>query len=128
MSLRGSRCSTRGWVDQPLLDLRSRELAEATRVDDFIVSEHLISLMMAQLSENPELFGVFTDIFDPEGAEIYLKPVGDYVATGEPVSFYTVVEAAPVGARPPLAIASPPRRTMPASRRRPYEPEEVYTS
>jgi voltage-gated potassium channel Kch len=77
-----------------MLDLRNRELAEATQVDDFIVSEHLISLMMAQLSENAELFDVFADIFDPEGAEIYLKPISDYVATGEPVSFYTVVEAA----------------------------------
>jgi voltage-gated potassium channel Kch len=77
-----------------MLDLRNRELAEATQVDDFIVSEHLVSLMMAQLSENAELFAVFTDIFDPEGSEIYLKPVGDYVATGEPVNFYTVVEAA----------------------------------
>ena len=77
-----------------MLDLRNRELAEAARVDDFIVSEHLISLMLAQLSENAELFPVFTDMFDPEGAEIYLKPVSDYVATGKPVNFYTVVEAA----------------------------------
>ena len=77
-----------------MLDLRNRELAEAAQVDDFIVSEHLVSLMMSQLSENAELFDVFTDIFDPEGAEIYLKPVSDYVATGEPVNFYTVVEAA----------------------------------
>jgi voltage-gated potassium channel Kch len=77
-----------------MLDLRNRELAEATQVDDFIVSEHLVSLMMSQLSENAELFDVFTDIFDPEGSEIYLKPVGDYVVTGEPVNFYTVVEAA----------------------------------
>ena len=77
-----------------MLDLRNRELAEATQVDDFIVSEHLISLMMAQLSENAELFDVFTDIFDPEGSEIYLKPVSDYVATSAPVNFYTVVEAA----------------------------------
>jgi len=77
-----------------MLDLRNRELAEATKVDDFIVSEHLVSLMMSQLSENAELFDVFTDIFDPEGAEIYLKPVGDYVVTGQPVNFYTVVEAA----------------------------------
>jgi voltage-gated potassium channel Kch len=77
-----------------MLDLRNRELAEATQVDDFIVSEHLISLMMAQLSENAELFDVFTDIFDPEGAEIYLKPVSDYVAPGTSVSFYTVAEAA----------------------------------
>ncbi len=77
-----------------MLDLRNRELAEAAKVDDFIVSEHLISLMLAQLSENAELMGVFTDIFDPEGAEIYLKPIGDYVTTGQPVNFYTVAEAA----------------------------------
>ena len=77
-----------------MLDLRNRELATAAQVDDFIVSEHLVSLMMSQLSENAELFDVFADIFDPEGSEIYLKPVGDYVATGEPVNFYAVVEAA----------------------------------
>jgi voltage-gated potassium channel Kch len=77
-----------------MLDLRNRELAEATQVDDFIVSEHLISLMMSQLSENAELYDVFTDIFDPEGAEIYLKPVSDYVAPGAAVNFYTVIEAA----------------------------------
>jgi voltage-gated potassium channel Kch len=77
-----------------MLDLRNRELAEAAKVDDFIVSEHLISLMMTQLSESAELLGVFTDMFDPEGAEIYLKPVGDYVKTGQPVNFYTVAEAA----------------------------------
>ncbi len=77
-----------------MLDLRNRELAEAARVDDFIVSEHLISLMMTQLSENAELLGVFTDMFDPEGAEIYLKPVADYVKPGQPVNFYTVTEAA----------------------------------
>ena len=77
-----------------MLDIRNRELAEVTQVDDFIVSEHLVSLMMSQLAENAELFNVFTDIFDPEGAEIYLKPVSDYVVTGEAVNFYTVVEAA----------------------------------
>jgi hypothetical protein len=77
-----------------MLDIRNRELAEVTQVDDFIVSEHLISLMLAQLSENAELLDVFTDIFDPEGSEIYLKPVSDYVETGTPINFYTVVEAA----------------------------------
>jgi voltage-gated potassium channel Kch len=76
-----------------MLDLRNRELAEAAKVDDFIVSEHLVSLMMAQLSENRDLLPIFTDIFDPEGSEIYLKPIGEYVATGKPVNFYTVVDA-----------------------------------
>ena len=77
-----------------MLDLRNRELAEATRVDDFIISEHLISLMLAQLSENENLFPIFERIFAPEGAEIYLKPIGDYVLSEQAVNFYTVVEAA----------------------------------
>jgi voltage-gated potassium channel Kch len=75
-------------------DIRNRQLAEAAHVDDFIISEHMVSLMMSQLSENWRLHAVFSDIFDPEGSEIYLKPMGVYVQTGKPVNFYTLVEAA----------------------------------
>jgi ion channel POLLUX/CASTOR len=77
-----------------MLDVRNRELAEVTQADDFIVSNKLVSLMLSQISENKELTAVFADMFDPEGSEIYLKPAGDYVELGRPVSFYTVVEAA----------------------------------
>ena len=77
-----------------MLDVRNRELAEVTQADDFIVSNKLTSLMLSQISENKELNAVFTDVFDPDGSEIYLKPAGDYVTLGAEVSFYTVVEAA----------------------------------
>jgi len=77
-----------------MLDLRNRQLAEVTRVDDFIVSDHLVSLITAQVSENGALLHVFEDLFEPQGAETYLKPIGDYVALDEPVNFYTIVEAA----------------------------------
>ena len=77
-----------------MLDLRNRELAQSTNVDDFIVSEQLIGLMMAQLSENAELWEVFSELFKAEGNEIYLKPIDNYVACGEDVDIYTVTEAA----------------------------------
>jgi voltage-gated potassium channel Kch len=77
-----------------MLDLRNRQLAEVAHVDDFIVSAHLVSLMMSQLSENADLYAVFEDIFNAEGSEIYLKPIGEYIETGRPVNFYTLVEAA----------------------------------
>jgi len=77
-----------------MLDVRNRELAAVTRADDFIVSDELISLMLAQISENKELVPVFQDLFDPEGSELYLKPASDYVELGRAVNFYTVVESA----------------------------------
>ncbi len=77
-----------------MLDSRNRTLAEITQADDFIVSDRLISLMLAQVAENKALNAVFADLFDPEGAEVYLRPVSRYVATETPVNFYTVVEAA----------------------------------
>ena len=77
-----------------MLDLRNRELATITRADDFIVSAHLISLMIAQLSENGHLMEVFTDMLNEDGAEINLKPAEEYVVPGEIVNFYTIVEAA----------------------------------
>jgi voltage-gated potassium channel Kch len=77
-----------------MLDLRNRELAEGTRCDDFVVSDHILSLLIAQLSENGELSGVFKELLDSDGCEIHLKPVTCYVTPGIPVDFCTVVEAA----------------------------------
>lgn len=75
-------------------DVRNRNLAEVTRADDFIVSDKLVSLLLAQVSENKGLNAVFTDLFDPEGAEIYLKPASRYIIPGKEVAYSTVVEAA----------------------------------
>ncbi|MDQ2964846.1 MAG: potassium transporter TrkA, partial [Chloroflexota bacterium] len=76
-----------------MLDLRTRALAEVTHADDFIVSSRLVSLLMAQVAENPRLNAVFSDLFDPDGSEIYLRPAPDYVEAGTEVTFATIVEA-----------------------------------
>jgi ion channel POLLUX/CASTOR len=88
-------------VVSEMLDMRNRELADITRADDFIVSDKLIivsdkliSLMLSQVSENRDLMAVFEDMFDPEGAEFYLKPAEDYVLLGQPVTMNTILQAA----------------------------------
>lgn len=77
-----------------MLDPRNQALAEVARADDFIVSDKLVSLMLSQLSENKHLEKVFSDLFQDEGSEIYLKPVGDYVVTGQEINFFTLIHAA----------------------------------
>jgi voltage-gated potassium channel Kch len=81
-------------VVSEMVDVRNRELAEVTRADDFVVSNKLVSLMLAQASENDSLAAIFDDLLDEEGSEIYMRPMDDYVALGLPVNFYTVTEAA----------------------------------
>jgi ion channel POLLUX/CASTOR len=81
-------------VVSEMLDMNNKQLAEVTKADDFIVSNKIISLMLTQLSENKELKGVFDDLFNAEGSEIYLKPAKNYINTGEEVNFYTILESA----------------------------------
>ena len=81
-------------ITSEILDLENRTLIETKDSDDFVVSDHLISLALAQISENKALGPIFNRLFDPHGNEIYLKPVSNYVKTGQPVPFITVVESA----------------------------------
>lgn len=75
-------------------DIRNRNLAEITGADDYIVSDQVLSLLLTQISETRELSSVFWDLFDPDGSEIYLKPVSRYVKCGDAVDFYTVTSSA----------------------------------
>jgi Trk K+ transport system NAD-binding subunit len=77
-----------------MLDVRNLELAEVTKADDFIVSDRLISLLISQISERKALGGVFKDIFNSNGSEIYLKSAHNYVELNKEVNFYTIVESA----------------------------------
>jgi hypothetical protein len=66
-----------------LNDEDSVALAKVADPDDFIVSHRLVSLLMAQLSENPELFAVFSELLDPFGVEINLIRASDVLPIGE---------------------------------------------
>ena len=96
-----------------MMDDRNRQLAQVTKVDDVIVSEKVISLIAAQISENPDLAGVLGDILDADGSEIYLRPASHYLRLGSPVTFATIVEAAGRRGRPPSASASAPSPRTP---------------
>lgn len=77
-----------------MLDIRNRDLARVARVDDFIVSDRLASLMLAQVAQNPHLTEIFAELFDPIGSEIQMRPARDYVRLDAPLTFYTLTAAA----------------------------------
>lgn len=77
-----------------ILDIRNRNLAEVAKVNDFIVSDKLVSLLLTQIAENKHLAAVFKELFDADGSEIYTKSVTNYIQPGTPVNFYTITQAA----------------------------------
>ncbi|SIQ17395.1 Lipoprotein signal peptidase [Rhizobium sp. RU20A] len=77
-------------VVSEMIDVRNRDLAEVTRADDFVVSNKLVSLMLAQASENASMSAIFDELLDEEGSEIYMRPMTDYIDITEPVNFYTI--------------------------------------
>ncbi|MCB1308581.1 MAG: hypothetical protein KDK30_10390 [Leptospiraceae bacterium] len=55
------------------------ELIARTGVNDSIISYQMISKIMAQVAENPEILSVYQGLFSEEGSEIYLKPLHLYI-------------------------------------------------
>ncbi len=55
------------------------ELVARTGVNDSIISGQMVSKILAQVSENPAILGVYEDLFTEEGSEIYLKPINLYL-------------------------------------------------
>lgn len=61
-----------------ILDSGNQALVTQTGVYDFVVSNRLVSLLLAQLSEDPGKEQVFERLFSEAGAEVYCKPLSLY--------------------------------------------------
>jgi voltage-gated potassium channel Kch len=77
-----------------VIDARTRELAQMAEADDAVVGDWLVSLLLAQLAENPHLTRVLDELFDATGCDMRLRPARDYVARAGPISFHAVIDAA----------------------------------
>ena len=61
-----------------ILDSQNYALVARAGVQDVIISNRLISMIMAQISESRDIEKVYDDIFQEDGSEIYLKPASLY--------------------------------------------------
>ncbi|MDP2288875.1 MAG: hypothetical protein Q8M73_09975 [Actinomycetota bacterium] len=95
-----------------LMDPNDVELGGNSDNNDFIVSQRLIGLLMAQLSESPHLRDVFADLFDSDGSVVAMHPFERYLPFGS-YSFADVIRAArewgvvPIGYRAASAVGDP---------------------
>jgi hypothetical protein len=81
-------------VCSEILDPKNRELAATTEIRDVVISNQMVSMVLAQLTYEPRIRPVLEDLFQSEGSEIYLKDLALYVAPGQPTTFEYLVLAA----------------------------------
>lgn len=77
-----------------LLDPSDANLVPSHWSDEFIITEHLSSLFITQISEDPSLGPVFDDLLDADGSEIYCKPIEWYAHIGNEESFASLSRSA----------------------------------
>jgi len=98
MHLRSFSSVHDGNIVSELLDPNDVELAHRGAGDDFIVSQQLVSLLMAQLSESPHLAGVFTDLFDATGPSVAMLDYERFTDRAQTTVGELVAEARNFGA------------------------------
>lgn len=115
-----SESGERASVVAELLEVRNVPLARQTATDDFVVGDGLASLVLAQLTEQRDLHGVFAELLGAGGTEISLRPATDYVgATGAATTFRDVVRTSigrgeiAFGIRSAGGILLSPRKSTP---------------
>jgi voltage-gated potassium channel Kch len=77
-----------------VLDIRDVELARVAGAEDFIVSERITALMLAQLAEIPDREKVFADLFETTGSELSMRPVSYYTDPKPGTAYGSYVAAA----------------------------------
>ncbi len=71
-------------------DTSNLELFNHMGISDFLLSNRLISIFLTQLAKQPELIDVYERLLSKAGAEIYIKPISNYLET--PNAEYTFAD------------------------------------
>jgi len=81
-------------VCSEILEPRNRDLAATTEIHDIVISNEMVSLILAQVTNEPRVWPVLDDLFQSAGSEIYLKDLRHYAPPGHTVTFEYLMLAA----------------------------------
>lgn len=92
--IRQKRSNTEVTLISEVCDPRTKRLIAVAKVSDYVVSNELVSMALAAVSERREMVDVWADLFSAAGHEVYLRDPRYYVATGSMASFRSLEERA----------------------------------
>ena len=105
-------------VCSEILEPKNRELAATTEIHDIVISNEMVSMVLAQITHEPRVGPVLEDLFRSEGSEIYLKALRIYADLNEPVTFEELILRAKKRNEVALGLSGLRRRRQEALRHR----------
>ena len=81
-------------VCSEILEPKNRELAATTQINDIVISNEMVSMVLAQITYEPRVQSVLEDLLRSEGSETYLKPLQFYCPPNEAVTWEYLLLAA----------------------------------
>jgi len=77
-----------------ILDPRTKQLVSLSGCSDYVVSSELISMCLAQCSENRDMEYILASIFSEEGSEMHVKDARFFADEGEVLTFWEIQKRA----------------------------------
>lgn len=75
-----SHSGRRTTVVTELVESENRFVAPNVGVHDFVISSRIVSMLFAQIAEQPDMYEIYESVFREEDSEIYVKPVELYIS------------------------------------------------
>ena len=91
-------------VCSEILEPKNRELAATTQINDIIISNEMVSMVLAQITYEPRVQAVLEDLLRSEGSEVYLKPLEFYCPPNQAVTWEYLLLAAKARSEVALGI------------------------
>ncbi|GAQ84141.1 ion channel DMI1 chloroplast precursor [Klebsormidium nitens] len=89
------QASARSIVISEILDSRTKDLVSVAQISDYVLSNELVSMALAMVSEDQQINRVLDELFDEEGNELYIRPSFFYLREdGEELTFYQLMARA----------------------------------
>ena len=86
-------------------------------VSEFVLSNELVSMALAMVAENPDVNDILSELFTPDGNELYVHPASRYLRCAHPINLPCRPRGLCEGnlPAPPTWTITPP--SLPLSRR-----------
>ncbi|KAL7219540.1 hypothetical protein ACSBR2_012571 [Camellia fascicularis] len=85
------QASDKSVIISEILDPRTKNLLSMLKISDYVLSNELVSMVLAMVAEDRQINDILEELFAEEGNEMHIRPADLYLRDGEKLSFYEVL-------------------------------------